>query len=299
MRGALPTGATATILSLGAATLLATTACAPAAGPAAPAPAARSVIFVNGDGMAAAQREAGRLSVAGLDGHLEMDAMPVSGWLTTDSRDPKTLVTDSAAAATAWATGQKTYNGAISVDLDRRPLSTPGTEAKAAGLATGLVTTAQVTDASPAAFFSRTPDRGQQDVIARQYLEESKPDVVLGSGEDWWHPAGAPGDHPDTPAEDPTEASKGTQGDLVNRARQLGYSYASTAAQLQTASGPKLLGLFSNEEMFQQKPEGQGDVYSTSSAGASPPREKRAPRSFAGRRGPLLRADTTPASNHR
>jgi alkaline phosphatase len=212
--------------------------------------------------MAAAHREAGRLSVAGLDSRLEMDSLPVSGSLTTDSRDPKTLVTDSAAGATAWATGQKTYNGAISVDLDRRPLPILGAAAKAAGRATGLVTTAQVTDASPAAFFSHTPDRAQQDGIARQYLEESRPDVILGGGEDWWHPAGTPGSFPDNPADDPTEASKGTQGDLVDRARQLGYAYASTHDQLQQAEGPRLLGLFANEEMFQQKPEGQGDVYS-------------------------------------
>lgn len=249
-------------MSLGVVAVV-TTACASsgASGEAAPSGQARSVIFVNGDGMAAAQREAGRLSIAGLDGRLEMDSLPASGWLTTDSRDPKTLVTDSAAAATAWATGQKTYNGAISVGLDRRPLPILGVAAKAAGKSTGLVTTAQVTDASPAAFFARTPDRGQQDVIARQYLEETKPDVILGGGEDWWHPAGTPGDHPDSPAEDPTEASKGGQGDLVARARQLGYSYAGTADQLQAAAGPRLLGLFANEEMFQQKPEGQGDVY--------------------------------------
>jgi alkaline phosphatase len=223
---------------------------------------ARSVIFINGDGMAAAHREAGRLSLAGLDGRLEMDSLPFAGSLTTDSRDPKTLVTDSAAAATAWATGQKTYNGAISVGLDRRPLPILGTAARAAGKVTGLVTTAQVTDASPAAFFSHTPDRGQQDAIARQYLEESRPDVILGGGEDWWHPAGVPGAFPDNPPDDPTEASKGTQGDLVDRARQLGYTYAATPEQLQTAAGPRLLGLFANEEMFQQKPEGQGDVYS-------------------------------------
>ena len=241
-----------------------TTACAPAsrAEESAPHGPARSIIFVNGDGMAAAHREAGRLAIAGLDGRLEMDSLPVAGLLTTDSRDPSTLVTDSAAAATAWATGQKTYNGAISVDLDRRPLPILGVQAKAAGKATGLVTTAQVTDASPAAFFSHIADRGRQDSIASQYLDETKPDVILGGGEDWWHPAGVPGTYPDAPAEDPEEASKGTQGDLVDRARQLGYTYAGTAAELQQAAGPKVLGLFANEEMFQQKPEGQGDVYS-------------------------------------
>jgi len=179
--------------------------------------------------MAAAQREAGRLSIAGLDADLEMDQLPAAGLLTTDSRDPAAFVTDSAAAATAWSTGQKTYNGAISVDMNKNPLQVLGEQAKAAGKATGLVTTAQVTDASPAAFFARTADRRSQDEIARQYLDESKPDVILGGGEDWWHPAGTPGTFPDNPAEDPEEASKGTEGDLVERARALGYTYAGDA----------------------------------------------------------------------
>ena len=61
-----------------------------------------------------------------------MDKLPQAGLLTTDSRDPATLVTDSAAAATAWATGQKTYNGAISVDLNKNPLPTLGQQAKEA-----------------------------------------------------------------------------------------------------------------------------------------------------------------------
>ncbi|MEV6495318.1 alkaline phosphatase [Actinoplanes sp. NPDC051633] len=221
----------------------------------------RNVIFINGDGMAAAHREAARLFYAGLDGRLVMDSLPVSGQLTTSPRDPETPITDSAAGASAWATGQRTYNGAISVDVNGNPLPTLGTQAKAAGKATGLVTTAQVTDASPAAFFSNSVDRAAQDDIARQYLEVSKPDVILGGGEDWWLPAGSPGAYPDQPAADPTEGSRGTQGDLIARARADGYQYVSTAAQLATVRRGKLLGLFANEELFQQRPEGQGDVY--------------------------------------
>ena len=222
---------------------------------------AKNVIFINGDGMAAAQREAARLSQVGLDGRLAMDRLPVSGQLTTDSRDPKTVVTDSAAAATAWATGQKTYNGAISVDLQGNPLPTLGQQAKAAGKATGLVTTAQVTDASPAAFFAQVPDRGAQDEIARQYLEVSKPDVILGGGEDWWYPAGTAGAYKDAPPKDPTEASKGTKGNLVAEAKRRGYSYVTDEAALDKAQDGKLLGLFANEELFEQRPEGQGDIY--------------------------------------
>jgi alkaline phosphatase len=252
--------ATFRVAAVGAAVLAGVAVTAPVAGAAEDSPA-RSVIFINGDGMAAAHREAARLHLAGFDGQLEMDRLPVSGSLTTDPRDPKSPITDSAAAATAWATGQKTYNGAISVDVDKNPLPELGAQAKAAGKATGLVTSAQVTDASPAAWFAQTPDRGQQDEIARQYLEVSKPDVILGGGEDWWLPAGTPGAFPDKPAEDPTEGSKGTKGDLIAEAQSLGYTYASTPDQLAAANGDKLLGLFSNEEQFQQKPEGEGDLY--------------------------------------
>ncbi|MFJ4697401.1 alkaline phosphatase [Streptomyces sp. TverLS-915] len=224
---------------------------------------AKNVIFINGDGMGPAAREAARLYLAGLDGELTMDKLPVAGQLTTSPHDPKAVVTDSAAAASAWATGEKTYNGAISVDVDGNKLATLGQQAKAAGKRTGLVTTAQVTDASPAAFFSNTADRGQQDEIARQYLDVSRPDVILGGGEDWWLPKGTAGAFPDKPAEDPSEASKGTKGNLVAKARKKGYEYVSSAEQLGKAKAKdgKLLGLFANEEMFQQKPEGQGDVY--------------------------------------
>ncbi|MFG1811214.1 alkaline phosphatase [Streptomyces sp. NPDC049040] len=223
---------------------------------------AKNVIFINGDGMAAAHREAARLNQTGLDGQLAMDKLTASGQLSTTPHDPKAVITDSAAAATAWATGEKTYNGAISVDVDGNPLATLGQQAKAAGKATGLVTTAQVTDASPAAWFANTANRSAQDEIARQYIDVSKPDVILGGGEDWWLPKGTPGAFEDQPAEDPSEGSLGTKGNLVNKAKKAGYTYVTDAKQLDKAKGGKLLGLFGNEEMFQQRPEGQGDVYS-------------------------------------
>jgi alkaline phosphatase len=222
---------------------------------------AKNVIFINGDGMAAAHREAARLYYAGLRGRLVMDSLPVSGQLTTSPDDPETAITDSAAGASAWATGVATYNGAISVDTHGNPLPTLGAQAKKAGKATGLVTTAQVTDASPAAFYSNAVDRAAQDDIARQYLEVSKPDVILGGGEDWWLPAGTPGAYPDQPAEDPAEGSRSTKGNLIKKAQAAGYRYVSTPAQLAAARNGKLLGLFANQEMFQQRAEGEGDIY--------------------------------------
>ena len=80
--------------------------------------------------------------------------------------------------------------------------------------------------------------------------------MILGGGEDYWYPEGDPGAFPDEPAEDPEEGSAGTKGNLVERAEGLGYEYVSDAARLEAATGPKLLGLFANEEMFQQNPEG-------------------------------------------
>ena len=117
-----------------------------------------------------------------------------------------------------------------------------------AGKATGLVTDSQVTDATPASFGAHIADRDKQSEIARQYIEESKPDVILGGGEGYWYPEGKPSAYPDEPKVDPEEKSIGTEGDLTRKAQEEGYEYVTDAAGFQTASGPRLLGLFANEE---------------------------------------------------
>jgi len=208
--------------------------------------------------MGGAARDAIRLAVAGEKGELAMDNMPYAGLFHSSSTIP---VTDSAAAATAFASGVKTYNGAIGMDADKKAVKTIMEYAKEIGKSTGVVTTSQVTDATGAAFGAHVEDRSKQSDIALQYLTQAKLDVILGGGEDFWFPAGTPGAYPDEPAEDPSEKSKGTQGNLVEKAKQLGYSYVTNAAEMRSAKGGKLLGLFANEEMFQQREEGQGDVY--------------------------------------
>ncbi|HSK98451.1 MAG TPA: alkaline phosphatase, partial [Euzebyales bacterium] len=117
------------------------------------------------------------------------------------------------------------------------------------------------TDASPAAYAAHIEDRALQSEIARQYLESTKPDVILGGGEDWWYPAGDAGAHPDSPPTDPTEESAGTQGNLVERAEELGYTHVTDAAELEATDAPKVLGLFANEEMFEHREEGHGALY--------------------------------------
>ncbi|MEH7351299.1 alkaline phosphatase [Gottfriedia acidiceleris] len=219
---------------------------------------AKNVIVFVGDGMGAAHREAIRLATVGQTGKLAMDDMPYAGLVHTSST---TAITDSAAAATAMASGVKTYNGAIGVDADKNSVKTVLEMAKEAGKSTGLVTTSQITDATPAAFGAHVTDRSKQSDIAKQYLENSKVDVLLGGGEDFWYPAGNAGSYEDHSAKDPSEQSKGTQGNLVEEAKKLGYNYVTNANELQKAKNGKLLGLFANEEMFEQREEGKGDLY--------------------------------------
>jgi alkaline phosphatase len=221
---------------------------------------AKNVIFAMGDGMGQAHRDAIQLSKVGPYERLVMDRLPYEGMVGTNAADPETFVTDSAAGATSYATGVKTYNGAIGVDKDGEAVPTIIEKAKAAGKAVGIVTTSQVTDASPAGFAAHVEDRGEQSEIARQYIEETKVDVILGGGEDRWYPEGNEGAYPDDP--EGGEESRSDRGNLVNRAKRLGYDYVSDPADLGDANGPKLLGLFANEEMFQQAPEGEGAEYS-------------------------------------
>lgn len=226
-----------------------------------PGGGARNVILFVGDGMGTSHRDAVRYVTVGSGGALAMDDMPYAGMSRTSPEDPEAFVTDSAAGGTAIASGVKTFNGAVGVDADENAVPTVLERARQADKATGLVTDSQVTDATPASFGAHVPDRSDQSEIARQFLEESQPDVILGGGEDYWFPEGNPGAHPDSPEEDPEEKSEGTEGDLVRQAQDQGYEYVTDAAGLRAATGPKLLGLFANQEMFQQNPEGEGDVF--------------------------------------
>jgi alkaline phosphatase len=234
-----------------AAVLVLPTACSsiPAEAPAAGAreEVARNVIFVLASGLGQPQREFLRLALAGPTGQLAMDRLAVAGSVdVTPAWDDQT--TDSAASATAFATGVRTEVGAVGTGIDDEPLTTVLEVARDAGRATGLVTTGRVTDDGPAAFAAHIapgPDRLGESAIAQQYLEDTRVDVILGGGEDYWYPPDVTGPHG-------TRDSKGTRGDLTARATGMGYTYVSEAADLDPAPGEKVLGLFADEEVFGQ-----------------------------------------------
>jgi alkaline phosphatase len=133
--------------------------------------------------------------------------------------------------------------------------------ARRAGKATGLVTTCQVTDATPAAFGAHVIHRSDQSEIARQYLEESRIDVILGGGGAWWLPEGGPSPF----GASWLDRNRGRHGDLVAEAIARGYRTVGDADALALAARDpgtaRLLGLFAAQEMFVQSAEGEGDAY--------------------------------------
>ena len=120
------------------------------------------VFYFIGDGMGTNHVLMTEMYLASLEGNVGVKPLcftqfPVASVSMTWSADRN--VTDSPAAGTALATGEKTRNGAISVDPEGKPLETLAEAAAAAGRAVGIVTTSSANDATPAAFVSHQPSR--------------------------------------------------------------------------------------------------------------------------------------------
>lgn len=145
-----------------------------------------NIVFLIGDGMGVGQVTAAMIEY----GSLHMERLPVGGLLTTFASNR--LVTDSAASGTAFATGHKTYNGAISVSPDRESLKTVLECAEERGLATGLVATCSITHATPAVFAAHVDNRQKDGEIAKQ-MTASGVDVLFGGGWSFFLPDTEPG----------------------------------------------------------------------------------------------------------
>ncbi len=141
----------------------------------------RNTILIIADGMGPEQVKAAGYFQYGQTGQLSFETFPYQTVMTTYSLDSS--VTDSAAAATAMATGRKVQNGVLSQEPGTlEDLPTILEIASEEGKLTGLVTTTLSVHATPAAFASHVMYRYDYDEIARQLMEESRPDVILGGG---------------------------------------------------------------------------------------------------------------------
>lgn len=222
----------------------------------------KNVILLIGDGMGDSEITAARNYAEGAGGYFKgIDALPLTGQYTHYSLDKKThkpdYVTDSAASATAWATGVKTYNGALGVDVNGKDQPTLLEIAKAAGKATGNVSTAELQDATPATLVSHVTSRkcygpeetsekcaanalenGGRGSITEQLLK-TRADVTLGGGAKSFNQLAKSGEW---------------QGkSLKDQAAAQGYQWVSNADELQAVTlanqQKPLLGLFADGNM--------------------------------------------------
>ncbi|WP_394521647.1 alkaline phosphatase [Pantoea sp. SGAir0184] len=223
---------------------------------------AKNVILLIGDGMGDSEITAARNQAMGAGGFFPgIDALPLTGQYTHYSLDKKThkpnYVTDSAASATAWATGTKTYNGAIGVDVNGTDQVTLLELAKAAGKATGNVSTAELQDATPAALMAHVTSRkcygpektselcpgnaleqGGKGSISEQLLQ-TRPDVTLGGGAKSFAERAKAGDYQGKTLREQAEI----------RGFQLVDNLAALNAVQQANQQTPLLGLFSEGNM--------------------------------------------------
>jgi len=137
---------------------------------------ATNVILMIGDGMGLSQVTA---AMYASKRPLAIEEFPVVGFHKPYAYDD--LITDSAAGATAFSCGLKTYRFAIGMDADSLPCKTILEEAEANGLATGLIATATIVHATPAAFIAHQKFRVMYEEIAADFLK-TEIDLVIGGG---------------------------------------------------------------------------------------------------------------------
>jgi alkaline phosphatase len=139
----------------------------------------KNIILMIGDGMGLTQVTAGMYSN---NNHINLEQFPVIGLHKNYPDDDEDgLITDSAAGATSFACGVKTYNAAIGVGVDSLPRTTILEMAERHGLATGLVVTCNIQHATPAAFIAHCKNRALFEDIALDFLKTDI-DLFIGGG---------------------------------------------------------------------------------------------------------------------
>lgn len=206
----------------------------------------KNLIVLIGDGMGPAQVSAARIySKTHLNKpHLNLDAYYVGQATTYADRGEdggkivSGVVTDSASAGTAFATGHKTYNAAISVSNEdvSKPFASIIEAAEMKGKSTGLVTTARITHATPAVYASHVRNRDNESAIASQYLT-SGVDVLFGGGKSFFV----------------SKAEKGKRADktILPDFQAKGYKVVTDLSSLNklTSKDSKALGVFDNSHV--------------------------------------------------
>lgn len=243
---------------------------------------AKNVILFIGDGTGIAHRTAARIVSKGVQmgkaiEPMSIDKLPYTGIVMTPSLN--SIVTDSAPGAACYSTGNKSNNNQEGVfpDDTTDKWDNPRVEhlgtylARVQGKALGIVTTADVEDATPASFGTHTQDRGAGTGICDMFLDEatvkSNLRVLMGGGRKWFLPSGTPGSarvgNTTSTGADYVLSQELATGwgvpvgqadasrDLIGAFQSAGFAYAPDATTLGSIPGntTKLLGLFNNGNM--------------------------------------------------
>lgn len=165
-----------------------------------------------------------------------------------------TVVTDSASAATALASGVKTRDAIIGKDQDGRPMKTVTDIARQLGKSTGLISNTRITHATPAAFYAHIIHRDMENEIASQLIERGDLNVAFSGGARHFIPGGTKAeDHPDLKGIGKKagwgRSERKDNRDLIKEAKDKGYAITANAEELvalDSQKAEKVLGLFSS-----------------------------------------------------
>jgi alkaline phosphatase len=212
-------------------------------------PKAKNVVFFLGDGLSVAHRTAARIMSKGMtegkaNGRLNMDDLERMAFIGTSATN--SIDTDSANTMSAYMTGHKTAINALGVYADRTPdsLDDPRVETIAEALrrqtnkSIGIVSTAEIEDATPAAIVSHTRNRNDKAEIAGM-IYDIKPEVVLGGGSAYFLGKETPG------------SKRKDNQDYIKLFQDAGYKLATDKDELaaNASADGKLLGLFHTGNM--------------------------------------------------
>ncbi|MFT4541765.1 MAG: alkaline phosphatase [Planctomycetota bacterium] len=154
---------------------------------------------------------------------------------SASTRSSNSLVTDSAAGATVYASGVQTYNGAIGVNAVGAPVATLLEAAEERGMLTGLISTARMTHATPACFAAHVPNRIMEARIAEQELVHGI-ELMLGGGQQYFLPV--------------SDGGKRIDGrNLFVEATDLGYQVLKNRAGFDALERLPVIGLFTDSHM--------------------------------------------------
>jgi len=143
----------------------------------------KNIILFIGDGMGYQHIQAASYFATGKSDNLSFSNFPCTAEVCTASASSS--ITDSAASGTAMACGIKVENGVLGLRIpgDGAEVETLLEYASGIGKSTGVVTTTYLTHATPASFSAHEPSRNNYNEIAADMLADSRPDVMMGGGE--------------------------------------------------------------------------------------------------------------------